>query len=91
MEAFQEDIASFERLDTQALGVSSDDLANHQCFAASLALTFPRITDSGGKLASQYGRGRIVFLVGKDGIIRHVEKGMPDNQKLLKKIEEIGK
>ena len=91
MEAFQEDIASFERLDTQVLGVSSDDLETHKRFAASLNLTFPLITDPGGKLASQYGRGRIAFLIDKAGIVRHVEQGMPDNQKLLQKIEQIGK
>jgi peroxiredoxin Q/BCP len=90
MAAFQKDIASFERLDTQVLGVSSDDLATHKRFAASLNLTFPLITDPGGKLASRYGRGRVAFLIDKNGIVRHVEKGMPDNQKLLKKIEGLG-
>ena len=63
MAAFQEDIASFERLDTQVLGVSSDDLETHERFAASLGLSFPLITDTGGKLAAQYGRGRIAFLI----------------------------
>ncbi len=89
MAAFQEDIASFERLDTQVLGVSPDDLETHQRFAASLGLSFPLIADPGGKLASQYGKGRIAFLIDKQGIIRHVEQGMPDNQKLLKRIEQL--
>jgi peroxiredoxin Q/BCP len=91
MAAFQKDIASFERLDTWVLGVSPDDLETHKRFAASLKLTFPLVTDPGGKLASLYGRGRIAFLIDKNGIVRHVEQGMPDNQRLLKKIEEIGK
>ena len=91
MGAFQKDIASFERLDTQVLGVSPDDLASHERFAASLKLTFPLVSDPGGMLAARYGRGRIAFLIDKSGVVRHVEKGMPDNQKLLKKIEEMGK
>jgi len=90
MATFQEDIASFARLDTQVLGVSSDDLETHQRFAASLNLSFPLITDPGGKLAGQYGSGRIAFLIDKQGVVRHVEKGMPDNQKLLKRIEQLG-
>ena len=91
MAAFQEDIASFERLDTQVLGVSSDDLETHERFAASLGLSFPLVTDPGGKLAALYGKGRIAFLIDKQGIVRHVEKGMPDNKKLLKRIEQLGK
>ena len=91
MGAFQKDIASFERLDTQVLGVSPDDLASHERFAASLKLTFPLVSDPVGMLAARYGRGRIAFLIDKSGVVRHVEKGMPDNQKLLKKIEEMGK
>ena len=91
MAAFQKDIKSFERLDTQVLCVSSDDLATHKRFAASLNLTFPLITDPGGKLTSLYGKGRIAFLIDKEGVVRHVEQGMPDNQGLLKKIEGLGK
>ena len=41
MEAFQKDVASFERFGTQVLGVSPDDVETHKRFAASLGLTFP--------------------------------------------------
>lgn len=88
MEAFQRDLASFERLDTQVLGVSPDDLETHRRFAASLGLGFPLIVDEGGRLAAQWGRGRITFLIDKRGVVRHVMTGMPDNEKLL---AEIGK
>jgi peroxiredoxin Q/BCP len=91
MAAFQEDISSFERLDTQVLGVSPDDLETHRRFAESLHLGFPLITDPGGKLAARYGTGRIAFLIDKNGVVRHVEKGMPDNQRLLRKIEALGR
>jgi len=91
MAAFQKDLASFERLDTQVLGVSPDDMDSHRRFADSLNLTFPLVTDPGGKLAAQYGQGRIAFLVDKQGIVRHVERGMPDHGRLLKTIEGLGK
>lgn len=89
MAAFQKDIESFERLNTQVLGVSADDLETHHRFAKELGLTFPLLTDPGGKLAAQYGRGRIAFLIDKKGVVRHVEKGMPNNQKLIEKIEKL--
>lgn len=83
MAAFQRDLASFERLDTQVLGVSPDDLETHRRFAESLKLGFPLVVDPGGELASRYGQGRIAFVIDKQGVVRHVEKGMPDNRRLL--------
>ena len=89
MAAFQKDIESFERLNTQVLGVSSDDLETHRRFAKELGLTFPLITDPGGSLAAKFGRGRIAFLIDKKGVVRHVVKGMPDNRRLLEEIEKL--
>jgi len=88
MEAFQRDLASFERLDAQVLGVSPDDVETHRRFADKLGLGFPLISDPGGRIAGRYGKGRITFLVDKAGVVRHVAEGMPDNRKLL---EELGK
>ena len=90
MEAFQKDIASFERLGTQVLGVSPDDVETHRRFAKQLGLTFPLVADAGGRIAAQYGKGRIAFLVDRQGVVRHIEKGMPDNGRLLKAIEPLG-
>ena len=89
MAAFQKDIEAFERRDTQVLGVSPDDLDSHKRFAESLSLTFPLLIDSGKEIQAQYGTGRISFLIDKEGVIRHIEKGMPDNQRILKKIDEL--
>jgi peroxiredoxin Q/BCP len=89
MTAFQKDIEAFERRDTQVLGVSPDDLETHKRFAESLNLTFPLLVDQGGKIQAQYGPGRISFLIDKAGVILYVEKGMPDNQRILKKIDEL--
>jgi len=89
MRAFQADIAAFERLDTQVLGVSPDDVATHKRFAESLGLTFPLVSDPGGKIQAQYGSGRIAFFVDTSGIVRLVVEGMPDNRKVLADIERI--
>ena len=90
MEAFQKDIASFERLGTQVLGVSPDDVETHRRFAKELGLTFPLVADPGGRIAAQYGKGRIAFLIDKQGVVRHIEQGMPDHGRLLKAIQALG-
>jgi thioredoxin-dependent peroxiredoxin len=89
MKAFQADSAAFERLNTQALGVSPDDVATHQRFAESLNLTFPLVSDPGGRIRAQYGPGRIAFLIDTRGIVRLIVEGMPDNRKVLADIERL--
>lgn len=70
-------------------GVDSADPISLAWATADVPL-LPGCDPPRGKLAAQYGRGRIAFLLDKQGIVRHVEKGMPDNQKLWKRIKEIG-
>ncbi len=89
MTAFQADIQAFERLNTQVLGVSPDDVATHQRFAESLKLSFPLVSDPGGKIQALYGTGRIAFFIDTRGVIRLVIEGMPDNAKVLADIERI--
>jgi peroxiredoxin Q/BCP len=89
MKAFQADIAAFERLNTQVLGVSPDDVETHKRFAESLKLTFPLVSDPGGKIRAQYGSGRIAFFIDTQGVVRLIVEGMPDNQKVLADIERI--
>lgn len=87
MQAFQNDIARFEKLNAQLLGVSSDTLETHNDFVSKLGLSFPLLADD-GTIRKAYGGGRITFLIEQPGIIRYVHKGMPDNDNL---IEEIGR
>lgn len=89
MGAFQEDIESFERLDTQVLGVSKDRMKSHHKFAEKLNLTFPLISDPERKLIALYDTGRIAFLIDKQGIVQMIVKGMPDNKEIIKKIEKL--
>lgn len=89
MGAFQEDIKSFERFDTQVLGVSKDSLDSHIKFAEELNLTFPLISDPDGKLIALYAGGRITYLIDKQGTVQMIVKGMPDNKKILKEIEKL--
>ncbi|NIQ98529.1 MAG: redoxin domain-containing protein [Desulfuromonadales bacterium] len=88
MEAFQSDIARFEDLNAQVLGVSADSLETHREFADELDLDFPLISDD-GTIRKLYGSGRLTYLIDRDGIIRAIHKGMPENDALIRQIEEI--
>jgi len=88
MNAFQNDIARFEKLNVQVLGVSSDSLETHQAFSDQLGLSFPLVVDD-GSIRKLYGSGRITHLIDQNGIVRYVHKGMPDNEKLLQEVSNL--
>jgi peroxiredoxin Q/BCP len=86
MQAFQNDIDRFEKLNAQVLGVSADSLQTHKEFSRKLGLSFPLLVDD-GTIRKVYGSGRITYLIDQSGIVRYVHQGMPGNNRLL---EEIG-
>jgi peroxiredoxin Q/BCP len=89
MQSFQRDLEKFELLDTQVLGVSGDDMETHLKFAKKYDITFPLISDLDREIKNLYGRNRITYLIDKKGIIRFIQKGVPDNKDFLKKIKKI--
>lgn len=52
--AFQSDLAKYEKYG-QVIGISEDPLTSHKQFAAQAGITFPLLSDSGGKVAAEYG------------------------------------
>ena len=88
MKAFQNDIARFEELNVQVLGVSSDSLKTHQKFSDQLGLSFPLVVDD-GNIRKLYGSGRVTTLIDQKGVVRYVHKGMPDNKKLLQEVSNL--
>jgi len=76
-------------LDAEIIGVSADSLEENVKFAAENGIDFPLVSDTGKSIRKSYGRGRVTYLIDKDGIIRHVQKGVPDNQAFLNKLEQI--
>lgn len=52
---FRDDILMFRRMGVALLGVSTDDLASHQAFAAKYQLPFPLLSDAKGEVAAAYG------------------------------------
>lgn len=88
MQAFQNDFARFEKRNAQVLGVSADTLETHQDFARELGLSFPLLVDD-GSIRKMYGSGRITYLIDQSGTIRYVHKGMPDNDTLIREIDNL--
>jgi peroxiredoxin Q/BCP len=90
MQAFQKDLEQFEKLNAQVLAVSPDSLETHKKFAEKYKFDFPLIADEGNAVRKLYDKGRITYLIDKKGIIRFVQKGVPENRDFLEKLREIG-
>jgi peroxiredoxin Q/BCP len=88
MQAFQNDIERFEKLNTQVLGVSADTLETHKDFVRELGLNFSLLVDD-GTIRKLYGSGRLTYLIDQSGVIRYMHKGMPDNDRLIKEISNL--
>jgi peroxiredoxin len=55
MRSFQENLAKLEAADTQVLGVSMDSPFANKAFADQNGVTFPLLSDIGGKVSMDYG------------------------------------
>jgi len=89
MQAFQMDLEQFKKLDAQVIGISPDSLETHEKFSEKYGLTFPLVSDGDGLIKGLYGKERITYLIDKSGIIRFIQKGVPENKDFLKKLKEI--
>jgi peroxiredoxin Q/BCP len=76
---FRDDLAIFQKANTEILGVSTDTVSSHQKFVKKYQLSFPLLADDQKVVAEQYGalneRGsasRMTFLIDKEGVIRKV-------------------
>jgi len=78
MQALQHNLKTLEAADTQVLGVSMDSWFANKAFADQIGVTFPLLSDWGGKVTREYGiykdqyqaARRVNFLIGKDGKIK---------------------
>ncbi|SPE26191.1 hypothetical protein SBA2_280035 [Acidobacteriia bacterium SbA2] len=65
------------------MGISIDDPEANRKFAESVGATFPVLSDPGKSTAKAYGvlnfthlfANRVTFVIDKDGVIQHIEKG----------------
>jgi peroxiredoxin len=81
MRNFQQNVSKLEAADTQVLGVSMDSPFANKAFADQNGVTFPLLSDIGGKTIQEYGlykeydkfntkipaARRATYLIDKDG------------------------
>jgi len=93
MKNFQQNLKALEASDTQVLGVSMDSPFANKAFADQISVTFPLLSDWGGKVTRQWGiyvdeyqaPRRVNFLIGKDGKIleEQVDEAAIDPKKIV--------
>ncbi|MFM7085545.1 MAG: peroxiredoxin [Cyanobium sp.] len=84
--AFRDSYADLQALGVTVWGVSGDDAASHQRFAARYGLPFPLLVDRGNRLRQAFGvpsvlgllPGRVTYVIDGAGVIRHVYNNLID-------------
>ena len=89
MRNFQQQLARLEAADTQVLGVSMDNPFANKVFADQNGVTFPLLSDIGGKIIRDYGiyqeyerfhttipaARRVTYLIDKNGRVVEMQLG----------------
>jgi peroxiredoxin Q/BCP len=73
-------MGDLSKVGVQVFGVSRDSAESHKKFIADHNLNFPLLVDVDGKITEAFGAAvtgkpisrRVSFLIGKDGIVKHV-------------------
>ena len=84
MKGYQAGISKFEGMETQVLGVSTDNVPSLRVFAQQTEASFPLMSDfATRKMAKAYGvlredvgvANRATFLIDSEGKIAYIEEG----------------
>jgi peroxiredoxin len=83
LEAYQADIAKFEKAGAQVIGISVDSRAKNKAFAEQLGVNFPILSDEQKTVSKAYGvlmpvirlSSRTTFVIDRQGVIRSIQKG----------------
>ena len=52
-------------------------------------ISFPLVADTQKDIKRKYGSGRITYLIDRQGIIRFVQKGVPENDEFVQQLKLI--
>lgn len=97
MSEFSEQLEIFDHKDTIVLGISADSIESHKEFIEKYQLKLTLISDEKLEAITKYGvrkdggpkAERVLFVIDKKGLIKHIQEGMPDYQTLLYEIEQL--
>lgn len=80
---YNEGMETFNDLDAQILGISSQDLESHERFSAKYGFKFPLLADTDKAVAREYGTlgpigfpRRSVFVIDAGGVIRYAHRAI---------------
>jgi peroxiredoxin Q/BCP len=80
---YNDGMESFNELDAQILGISSQDLDSHERFSSKYGFKFPLLADTDKAVAKAYGTlgpigfpRRSVFIVDGGGVIRYAHRAI---------------
>ena len=76
-------------MNAQIIGVSGDDMETLHEFVKEKGVSFPLVSDETNEIKANYGRGRVTYLIDKEGIIRFIQKGVPNNKDFIKQLEVL--
>jgi thioredoxin-dependent peroxiredoxin len=83
LNSYNDELAQFEALDAQVLGVSAQGVESHDRFADKHGFRFPLLSDGDKKVAGLYGTlgpigfpRRSVFIIDADGVVRYAHRAI---------------
>jgi thioredoxin-dependent peroxiredoxin len=83
LNSYNNDVAQFESLDAQVLGISAQSIDSHERFSDKHGFKFPLLADTDKVVAGLYGTlgplgfpRRSVFIVDGDGIVRYAHRAI---------------
>ena len=83
LNSYNDDLAQFEALDAQVLGISAQGVASHEKFAGKHGLKFPLLADTDKAVAGLYGTlgplgfpRRSVFIIDGKGVVCYAHRAI---------------
>ena len=83
LNSYNDDLAQFEALDAQVLGISAQSVESHEKFASKHGFQFPLLADTDKAVAGAYGTlgpigfpRRSVFIVDAEGVVRYAHRAI---------------
>ncbi len=83
LNSYNDDLAQFEALDAQVLGISAQSVESHEKFSGKHGFKFPLLADTDKAVAGAYGTlgpigfpRRSVFIVDGEGVVRYAHRAI---------------
>ena len=83
LNSYNDDLAQFEALEAQVLGISAQSIDSHEKFSGKHGFKFPLLADTDKAVAGAYGTlgpigfpRRSVFIIDGEGVVRYAHRAI---------------